>query len=122
MHELLGALEGKPPVKPGDDYFLMPIAIHAVSEGDHELWDGATRFTQSSTLRHQTGDRVRVLDGDVWCDGVVIRQPANDVVRLGRAVVGAQVTPALVGSRVGRLVGRAVHWLVPCGQLPLTLL
>jgi hypothetical protein len=78
MHELLGALEGKPPVKPGDDYFLMPIAIHAVSEGDHELWDGATRFTQSSTLRHQTGDRVRVLDGDVWCDGVVIRQPAND--------------------------------------------
>lgn len=78
LHELLGAITGVPSVKPGDDYFLMPFAIHAVSEGDHELWDGAASFTQSQTLRHQTGDRVRVLDGDVWCDGVVIRQPAND--------------------------------------------
>ena len=54
LHELLGAITGMPSVKPGEDYFLMPFAIHAVSEGDHELWDGAASFTQSQTLRHQT--------------------------------------------------------------------
>ena len=78
MHEVMGAAEGGPPLAPGDDYFLMPFAIHAVAEGDHELWDGAINFTPSKTLRYSVGDRVRVRMSDVWLDGVIIRQPAND--------------------------------------------
>lgn len=79
LHYLIGAAESGPPISPGDDYFLRPFAIQAVAEGDHDLWDGASSFVNSSALRFRVGDRVQCRIGPgLWVDGVVNRQPVMD--------------------------------------------
>lgn len=76
LHELMGS--NGVPLQSGSESFLLPLAIHAVAEGDHELWDGSTVFTNSDALRFRVGDRVQCLHADVWLDGIIIRQPVMD--------------------------------------------
>ena len=78
LHELMDAM-GWPGEK--KEFFLVPSAIHAVSEGDHELWEGAVTCINSELLRFAVGDRVLVLDSEEWIAGIIIRQPANDGLR-----------------------------------------
>jgi len=75
MHKHMAASpEGKVP----DEYFLAPLQIHVVSQGDDLLWDGASKFVNSDTLRFRVGDSVKCLVADIWVGGVVVRQPIQD--------------------------------------------
>ena len=52
-----------------DEYFLAPLQIHVVSQGDDLLWDGASKFVNSETLRFRVGDSVKCLVADIWICG-----------------------------------------------------
>ena len=52
-----------------DEYFLAPLQIHVVSQGDDLLWDGASKFVNSDTLRFRVGDSVKCLVADIWVGG-----------------------------------------------------
>jgi len=64
--------------KVSDEYFLAPMQVHVVSQGDDLLWDGASKFVNSDTLRFRVGDSVKCLVADIWVGGVVVRQPIQD--------------------------------------------
>mmetsp|Transcript_80615 Transcript_80615/g.195442 ORF Transcript_80615/g.195442 Transcript_80615/m.195442 type:complete len:573 (+) Transcript_80615:120-1838(+) len=64
--------------KVSDEYFLAPMQVHVVSQGDDLLWDGASKFVNSDTLRFRVGDSVKCLVADIWVGGVVVRQPVQD--------------------------------------------
>jgi len=64
--------------KVADEYFLAPMQVHVVSQGDDLLWDGASKFVNSDTLRFRVGDSVKCLVADIWVGGVVVRQPVQD--------------------------------------------
>ena len=75
MHRYMSSPEG------GDvqeDYLVAPLQINVVSQGDDLLWDGASTFTNSQTLRFKVGDSIKCLIGDGWFGGVVVRQPVQD--------------------------------------------
>ena len=52
-----------------DEYFLAPTQVHVVSQGDDLLWDGASKFINSDTLRFRVGDSVKCLVADIWVGG-----------------------------------------------------
>ena len=52
-----------------DEYFLAPTQVHVVSQGDDLLWDGASKFVNSDTLRFRVGDSVKCLVADIWVGG-----------------------------------------------------
>ena len=52
-----------------DEYFLAPMQVHVVSQGDDLLWDGASKFVNSDTLRFRVGDSVKCLVADIWVGG-----------------------------------------------------
>ena len=64
--------------KVSDEYFLAPMQVHVVSQGDDLLWDGASKFVNSDTLRFRVGDSFKCLVADIWVGGVVVRQPVQD--------------------------------------------
>lgn len=69
MHRYMASQEGTVP----DEYFLAPLQINVVSQGDDLLWDGASKFVNSETLRFKVGDSVKCLvkgeAGDQWYGG-----------------------------------------------------
>lgn len=75
MHRHMAGSEGKV----SDEYFLSPLQINVVSQGDDVLWDGASKFVNSETLRFRVGDSVKCnLQGEGPVGGVVVRQPVQD--------------------------------------------
>ena len=45
------------------------MQVHVVSQGDDLLWDGASKFVNSDTLRFRVGDSVKCLVADIWVGG-----------------------------------------------------
>lgn len=60
---------GRSLAKVSDEYFLAPMQVHVVSQGDDLLWDGASKFVNSDTLRFRVGDSVKCLVADIWVGG-----------------------------------------------------
>lgn len=72
MHKHVSEQGGAP------EDLLAPLQVNVVSQGDELLWDGASKFVNSETLRFHVGDSVKCLVGDGWLGGVVVRQPVQD--------------------------------------------
>ena len=73
MHKHMAQENGSVP----EEYFLAPLQINVVSQGDELLWDGASKFVNSDTLRFKVGDSVKCLAGDQWVGGALVLPPSS---------------------------------------------
>ena len=90
-----------------DEYFLAPTQVHVVSQGDDLLWDGASKFVNSDTLRFRVGDSVKCLVADIWVGG------APHVPSLHSGTLSCYARRCLAQPPFSPHVGRRLHLRPP---------